>query len=174
MPQKEAIAEVGIDEQRRLYLKPTTLTFTHIYREAAGIRWDRELGCLYSQVPQKWTYLQWFQRIAEVTKHVCGWEFTPSTKWANIPDDVRQDMEVWLDSWDPDPLLTEEEKEHQHHLQRLRTYHAEQEPSLKARARELFRQERYEEVMRLESRIRYPEFLSGSERKMFKLARERV
>ena len=53
------------------------------------------------------------------------------------------------------------------------SYHYTQEPRLKARARELFLQGCYEEVIRLESKIRFPEFLTSSERRIFALARKR-
>jgi hypothetical protein len=53
------------------------------------------------------------------------------------------------------------------------SYHSTQEPRLKARARELFLQGRYEKVIRLESEIRFSEFLTSSERRIFALARKR-
>jgi hypothetical protein len=52
-------------------------------------------------------------------------------------------------------------------------YRATQEPRLKAQARDLFFQGRYREVVLLESQIRFPEFLSPSERQLFALARKR-
>ena len=53
------------------------------------------------------------------------------------------------------------------------TYHATGEDRLKARARELFLQGRYDQVIQLESRIRFPELLTNSERQIFALARKR-
>ena len=53
------------------------------------------------------------------------------------------------------------------------TYHATGEDRLKARARELFRQGRYDEVLQIEAQIRFPELLTESERKLFNLARNR-
>jgi hypothetical protein len=53
------------------------------------------------------------------------------------------------------------------------TYHATGEDRLKARARELFRQGRYDEVLQIEAQIRFPELLTESERKVFNLARNR-
>ena len=53
------------------------------------------------------------------------------------------------------------------------SYHSTQEPRLKARARELFFQGRYEEVGHLGSQIRFPELLTDSERRIVALARKR-
>jgi hypothetical protein len=53
------------------------------------------------------------------------------------------------------------------------SYHATGEDRLKARARELFRQGRYDEVDQIESQLRFPELLTDSERKIFALARNR-
>ena len=65
--------------------------------------------------------------------------------------------------------------QHQQHENDSRdlTYHATGEDRLKARARELFRQGRYDEVLQIEAQIRFPELLTESERKVFNLARNR-
>lgn len=69
--------------------------------------------------------------------------------------------------------MIEEAKQHERDTQH-QNYHAVQEPLLKARARTLFQQRRYAEVMRLEEQIRFPELLSRSERLFFQIARERA
>ena len=53
------------------------------------------------------------------------------------------------------------------------TYHATGEDRLKARARELFREGRYEEVLQIESKIKFSELLTPSERQLFTLAKKR-
>jgi hypothetical protein len=53
------------------------------------------------------------------------------------------------------------------------TYHATGEDRLKARARELFREGRYKEVIQIESEIRFPKFLTSSEQQMFSIARKK-
>ena len=53
------------------------------------------------------------------------------------------------------------------------TYHATGEDRLKARARELFREGRYEEVLQIESKIKFPELLTPFERQLFTLAKKR-
>ena len=65
--------------------------------------------------------------------------------------------------------------QHQQHEDDSRdlTYHATGEDRLKARARELFREGRYEEVLHTESKIKFPELLTPSERQLFTLAKKR-
>jgi hypothetical protein len=47
-------------------------------------------------------------------------------------------------------------------------------PGLKSKARELFRQGRYQEVIQIEEKLRFPEFISEPERRLFALARKRL
>jgi hypothetical protein len=68
--------------------------------------------------------------------------------------------------------MEEQCQRHEHEMRDL-NYRSTQEPRLKALARDLFFQGRYQEVVRLESQIRYPELLSNSERQLFSLARKR-
>ena len=67
----------------------------------------------------------------------------------------------------------EQQRQQDTHDMRERNYYATPEPRLKAKARELFFQGRYREAVLLESQIRFPEFLSASERQLFALARKR-
>ena len=68
--------------------------------------------------------------------------------------------------------MEQQRQQHERDTREL-NYHSTQEPRLKARARELFFQGRYQEVVHLESQIRHPELLSDSERQLFALARKR-
>ena len=69
--------------------------------------------------------------------------------------------------------MEQQRQQHEHDTRDL-NYRSTQEPRLKARARDLFFQRRYQEVVHLESQIRYPELLSNSERQLFALARKRL
>ena len=171
--ESDQIAEIGIDEQQRLYLQPSTLSVPIIYREAADVHWDAERRRLHSSPPRKWTYLQWFRHILNTVGPQRELRFTPATKWVNVPPELRREIERWLASRSGVQPLTEQERQQQAEAQRELNYRATQEPRLKAQARELFMQGQYAEVTRIESEIRYPEFLSASERRLFDLARKR-
>ena len=56
---------------------------------------------------------------------------------------------------------------------RILSYHATGEDRLKAQVRKLFRQGSYDQVVKMESQIRFPELLTDSERRIFALARKR-
>ena len=90
MRSRNDIAEVGIDTQGRLYIKPESMEFPFIYREAMGVHWDAEEHFLYSPKPDDWSYFQWFiQILSAVKSQGCQLILTNSTKWVSIPDDLR-------------------------------------------------------------------------------------
>ena len=90
------IDEIGIDADRRIYLRPRQQTFPYIYREAIDIHWEPQTRRLRSSVPREWSYLQWFQHI------VCGsgvdFRLAPDCSFATIPDDLRLSIQSWMDS----------------------------------------------------------------------------
>jgi hypothetical protein len=91
----DLIAEVGIDEQGRLYLRPCSASFPYIYREAVEVHWDPDRRHLYSPRPREWTYPQWFRHIVEAAAlQSCDLRLTPATAWTNVPPDVRAEMEL--------------------------------------------------------------------------------
>lgn len=57
---------------------------------------------------------------------------------------------------------------------RMFNYRYSLDPGLKTEARELFRQGRYQEVIQIEEKLRFPEFISEPERRLFALARKRL
>jgi len=91
------IAEVGIDERKRLYLRPATATFLYIHREACGVHWDPTRHHLHSQKPGVWPYLRWFEHLISAAASQ-SWKLhlTASTTWVNIPADLRNLMQNWV------------------------------------------------------------------------------
>jgi hypothetical protein len=95
----DAIAEVGIDDQQRLYVLPGKQSFPYIYREAMEVHWDQERGYLYAPAPPRselkpeaW----WFQQIlAAAHAQGCELRLTASTRWHNVSDVVRQQIAVY-------------------------------------------------------------------------------
>jgi len=95
----DSILEVGIDEQKRLYLRPATATFSQIYREAREVHWDVATGRLHSPKPREWNYTRWFQQIIEAADaYGQPLHLIPSTVWVNIPDDVKNEVEQLMSS----------------------------------------------------------------------------
>jgi hypothetical protein len=88
---KDAIAEIGIDTEQRLYVKPTEATFPYIYRESMEVHWDAERVYLRGPPPRKWSYFIWFQQILKaVNEQGCQLYIKSDTAWVNVPSDVRE------------------------------------------------------------------------------------
>ena len=86
---RDRVKSVGIDADGRLYVEPETQRLDLIYREAAGVHWDVERRRLYSAVPRKWTYLEWFDHIvATASKGNVILEVRDETLMVNMPDEL--------------------------------------------------------------------------------------
>lgn len=86
----DLIEEIGIDEERRLYLKPANATFPMIYREAMGVHWNNERGYLYGAKPQKWDYVEWYQQIINAAaEQGCNLLFSQNVSWVNVTSELQ-------------------------------------------------------------------------------------
>jgi hypothetical protein len=90
----DQIAEIGIDEQERLYIKPSTARFDFIYRTATEVHWDASGLFLFSPKPRAWTYLDWYLHIVHVVNIDCGYQLKLSdvTIWTNISKELKQEI----------------------------------------------------------------------------------
>src|SRR5690242_4029887 len=81
---KDRIAEISIDREGRLCVRPVSAEFPHIYREAMEVTWDTARRSLRSPVPRGWTYEHWFQQILDAVRQQ-GVELVidESTRWSN-------------------------------------------------------------------------------------------
>jgi hypothetical protein len=68
----EEIGEVGIDVEERLYVKPVSRDFSHIYRAGMDVSWSPGGKFLYSPKPREWPYLKWYGQILGATKDEYG------------------------------------------------------------------------------------------------------
>jgi hypothetical protein len=87
-----SIAEVFIDEQGKLCLRPEPPhDFSHVYRSAMEVHWDKTRACLYSPVPREWTYARWYEQIGAAVLGEYGVRLIPtkSTVLKNLPPEVR-------------------------------------------------------------------------------------
>jgi hypothetical protein len=98
----DSIAEVGIDEQERIYVRPSVATFPFIYREAIEVHWEPVRHYLYSPKPREWTYLKWFQHVIHAAAlQSSDLRLTPSTVWTNVPEELRAEIQGWFSSQTP-------------------------------------------------------------------------
>jgi hypothetical protein len=90
----DPIAEVGIDAQERLYVRPASVRFPQIYREARDVHWNAASSRLHSPKPREWSYARWFRHIIDVAtaygQPLC---LAPATVWVNIPDQMKTELQ---------------------------------------------------------------------------------
>ncbi|MBT1445691.1 hypothetical protein KJI95_14345 [Shewanella sp. JM162201] len=90
---EDRIEEIGIDEEERLYVKPSNATFPMIYREAMEVHWNSERCYLYGAKPRKWGYLEWFQQIIRAaSEQGCKLKVTQSVSWVNVPGELQKQI----------------------------------------------------------------------------------
>ena len=93
---REPIAEVGIDANGSMFVRPRRRAFDQVYRAAMQVQWDAEHRRLFSPAPQKWSYLDWFQQIVSAVADEYGDTLIvgAKTRWSNIPQDLRLKIEA--------------------------------------------------------------------------------
>lgn len=91
------IDEVGLDAEQRLFVRPSSGDFEHVYRAAMEVYWDRSLRRLsHPRAPRGWTPVQWFQQIVAAVGDEYGVQLrlTNQTTWTAVPEDTRLAMEA--------------------------------------------------------------------------------
>lgn len=91
----EAVAEVGIDAEKRVFVRPESGEFEHVYRAAMEVYWDRSLRRLFNPSPRDWTPSQWFQQIVAAVADEYGvtLRITSQTIWTDMPSSFRAAIE---------------------------------------------------------------------------------
>jgi hypothetical protein len=102
MMKKDLIAEVGIDQTGRFYIKPSSVKFPYIYREAMEVNWDAKENFLHSPTPpralREWTYFEWFQQITDAAKEQgYSLRISKATKWNNVPEPLKKQILEWTE-----------------------------------------------------------------------------
>ena len=84
---QDSIAEVGIDEDGQLYVRPSVTSFEYIYRTATEVNWDASKRRLSGPKPREWTYVDWFKQIvmAAADEYGTALKLTSDTEWSNVP-----------------------------------------------------------------------------------------
>jgi hypothetical protein len=91
---EDSIAQVGIDGDGRLFVKPTSMSFHYIYRAGMEAGWDASERRLFGAKPREWTYLDWFKQIvaAAADEYRTRLRLTPDTVWSDIPPALRAEI----------------------------------------------------------------------------------
>jgi len=93
---EDQIAEIGIDHDGRLYVRPIGRTFPYIYRAAMEVGWDPVRGVLFSPKPRECSYRDWFRQILAAVTDEYGIRLTvgPRAIWSNVSDELRKQIET--------------------------------------------------------------------------------
>lgn len=91
---RDDIVEIGIDKAERLYVKPTSTDFSHIYRAAMEVHWCPEQKLLYSPKPREWSYFDWYRQIHSAAKDEYGifLVITENTQWVGIAAELKNEI----------------------------------------------------------------------------------
>jgi hypothetical protein len=93
---RDAIAEIGIDDKGRPYMTPSTRAFPYLYREAMEVHWDDQENYLHAPLPARAQLAQpiwWFERIlAAAREQDCELYIDQHTKWHNVPSQLRSEI----------------------------------------------------------------------------------
>lgn len=93
---RDAIAEIGIDAQGRLYVSPRTKTFPQVYRETMEVHWDRQGRYLYSPPPPRAQLAApnwWFDQILSAAREQgCELQIAMETTWHNVPGPLKDEI----------------------------------------------------------------------------------
>jgi hypothetical protein len=91
--EQDAIKEIGIDVEGRLYIKPQNRKFPFIYLEAMEVHWDRHNECLFTPPPPRGNSASptwWFRQIIAAAKEQnCKLHIESGTAWHNISDQLK-------------------------------------------------------------------------------------
>ncbi|ARD21392.1 MULTISPECIES: hypothetical protein [Shewanella] len=73
--------------------------YQHIYREGAEVYWDNGLKAFTSPPPRSWSHSDWLHQIINVTKNCnINLSFNDETLWVNIPNNVKEQMVVGINT----------------------------------------------------------------------------
>ena len=93
----ELIAQVTLDGDGRLLLKPADTLFCDLHTAGAwGFRWDDPTSSLAVPLPTEWSYRDWFDHVVKVIGREYGIHLKVGrdTQWISVPASVRADIEA--------------------------------------------------------------------------------
>lgn len=94
------IDEIVIDAENRLLIRPKFGlgdNYEYIYRDASGVTWIAQIGCLGAREPEKWNHFDLFRQIILAVQGEYGEQLliTLETKWSNVPPVLESEIKEW-------------------------------------------------------------------------------
>jgi hypothetical protein len=99
--QRRAIAKVILEPSGKLLVCPhieARVGYEYIYREANGLRWDREKRALVAYEPSRWKHEELLEHIAATLRHSFDEElhFTEQTEWVGASPELQSQLQAVL------------------------------------------------------------------------------
>lgn len=93
---EETISEIGVDDDGRLFVRPSRSSFDHIHRAAMEVNWDPSKHRLFSPKPREWSHARWFAQIlaAAADEYGVRLRLSADTEWTDVPDLARAEIEA--------------------------------------------------------------------------------
>jgi hypothetical protein len=68
--------------------------YQNVYREAAGVYWDKKRNGFKSTSMKEWSCSKWYKHIVEAVRNELGVQLTlgPNVTWLNIPDHEKAEI----------------------------------------------------------------------------------
>jgi len=68
-------------------------SYQFIYREAAGVYWEKDLKGFISTKPNKWSYSEWFSHMVDVAKQIgIDLKLSGETDWHEVPEKEKEQI----------------------------------------------------------------------------------
>ncbi len=94
---------IEIDPLGRFQIGPKLGThhlYEYIYREASGLRWNRERAAFCASEPSRWEHAELFAHVAATLRSTFGENLLISkeTTWSGVPQDLKAKLQESLSS----------------------------------------------------------------------------
>ena len=92
----DRIAEIGIDQEGSLFIRPAEQSFPFIYRAGREIGWDSITRRLFCPRPNQRSYRDWFRQLlaAVADEYGVSLEIDSATAWSGMAEADRQQIEA--------------------------------------------------------------------------------
>lgn len=90
----EGIAEVGLDRDGRLFVRPRQGAYPMVYRAGMQVYWDEHHARLFSPKPIEWSYLDWYKQIIAAVRSEYGvvLRIDGGTIWTDVSDALQSEI----------------------------------------------------------------------------------
>jgi len=89
------VDSVQIDSQGSLFVRPRTdRSYEYIYREANGLRWDKQRRALHAYEPARWEPAELLKHMAVTLRDCCDEKLVlvDNTSWVGVPTELQNKL----------------------------------------------------------------------------------